>query len=160
MEYMISGSIAQNFYCVPRMTLDADIVLELPTQRVDEFVTLFPDSYLDPMTVRDEVRRRGMFNVIHLETGFKLDFILRKNSEYHRLAFQRRLRKKGVNSEFWIIELNDLILAKLIWIQDSLSEKQMTDIRNLLAHPGKDEPYLRQWCGILNLQSFGLFENE
>ena len=73
--YMISGSIAGNIYSIPRMTRDIDIVVELSIGRIDEFADLFPDSYLNRETIRDEVLREGIFNIIDHSTGFKLDFI-------------------------------------------------------------------------------------
>ncbi len=45
--YMISGSIALNIYTIPRMTRDIDIVIELSENRVNEFTSLFPDSYFN-----------------------------------------------------------------------------------------------------------------
>ena len=38
--YMITGSIAANFYSVPRMTLDIDLVIELPDAGVARLVVL------------------------------------------------------------------------------------------------------------------------
>jgi hypothetical protein len=159
-EYMISGSIALNFYCIPRMTLDVDIVIELPDEKIDEFTTMFADSYIDKDTVRSEVGRKGMFNVIHNKTGFKIDFIIRKISEYSELAFKNKKLKKVEGKDFWIIDLSDLILAKIIWIQDYQSEKQMNDIKNLLDNPEKNVVYIKKWCEKLSLQTFGLLDNE
>ncbi len=159
-EYMISGSIALNFYCIPRMTLDVDIVIELPDEKIDEFVAMFADSYIDKDTVKSEVERKGMFNVIHNETGFKIDFIIRKNSEYSKLAFKKKKFKRLEERDFSIIDLDDLIIAKIIWIQDYQSEKQMNDIKNLLDNPQKNMVYIKEWCEKLNLQTFGLIDNE
>ena len=47
--YMITGSIAANFYTVPRMTRDIDIVVELLEQNIGRFIPLFEnDYYLEP----------------------------------------------------------------------------------------------------------------
>src|SRR4030042_3252385 len=89
--YMISGSIALNIYTIPRMTRDINIVVELAENRVDEFITLFPNSYFNKNVIKDEIRRQGMFNIIDNKTGFKLDFILRKDTEYFKHAFENRL---------------------------------------------------------------------
>jgi hypothetical protein len=85
--YMISGSTALNIYSIPRMTRDIDIVVELPLSRVDEFIELFPNSYLNKYTIKEEIRKKGLFNIIDHATGSKLDFILRKETEYFRQAF-------------------------------------------------------------------------
>ena len=46
--YMISGSIAANYYTMPRMTRDIDIVIELDSNNIDRFIGLFQnDFYVD-----------------------------------------------------------------------------------------------------------------
>ncbi|OQX98067.1 MAG: hypothetical protein B6I24_06520 [Bacteroidetes bacterium 4572_128] len=157
---MVSGSIALNIYTIPRMTRDIDIVLELKENGINEFLTLFPDSYFNKNTIKDEVRRQGMFNIIDHKTGFKIDFIVRKTTEYFNLAFKQRKRVKELNTELWVIALNDLIIAKIIWIQDFKSGKQINDIENLLLNPEKNINYIKKWCNKLNLQTYNLLDNE
>ena len=54
--YMITGSIATNFYTVPRMTRDIDIIVELFEQDIGRFIPLFKnDFYLEPQTVGEAV---------------------------------------------------------------------------------------------------------
>ncbi len=158
--YMISGSIAMNIYSIPRMTMDIDIVIELSMERIDEFTDMFPNSYFNKTTVRNEIKRKGIFNIIDNETGFKIDFIIRKDTEYYQLAFNRRLRIKELDTELWTISLEDLIIAKIIWIQEYQSEKQILDIANLLLNPDKDMNYIKEWCNNLNLRTFNLLNNE
>lgn len=159
-KYMVSGSIALNIYTIPRLTRDIDIVIELSENRIEEFLLLFPNSYYDKDTIKEAVKRKGIFNIIDHSTGFKIDFIIRKNTEYHDLEFQRRRRIKEFNTELWVVELNDLIIAKIIWIQQYQSERQIFDIQNLLLNPEKDMDYIKNWCEKLNLQTFNLLTNE
>jgi hypothetical protein len=158
--YMISGSIALNIYSIPRMTRDIDIVVELTENRIDEFTNLFPNSYFNKEVIKDEIKRKGMFNIIDHRTGFKIDFIIRKETEYFNVAFQRRQRIKELDTELWVIRLEDLVIAKLIWIQQYQSEKQMFDIENLLLNPDKDINYIKKWCNNLKLKTFNLLDNE
>jgi len=59
-DYMVSGSIAANYYTVPRMTRDIDIVVELEQADIDRFVSLFRrDFYIDREMVNREVLRQG-----------------------------------------------------------------------------------------------------
>lgn len=159
-KYMVSGSIALNIYTIPRLTRDIDIVIELSENKMDEFTSLFPNSYYDKNTIKEEIKRKGMFNIIDHSTGFKIDFIIRKESEYHNLAFQRRQRVKEFDTELWVVDLNDLIIAKIIWIQQYQSERQIFDIENLLLNPEKDLNYIKNWCEKLKLQTFNLLDNE
>jgi len=157
---MISGSIAMNIYSIPRMTMDIDIVIELSLGRIDEFTDLFPNSYFNKTTIRKEIKQKGIFNIIDHETGFKIDFIIRKDTEYYHLAFHRRQKIMELDTELWVIRLEDLIIAKIIWIQDYQSEKQILDIENLLLNPDKDMNYIKEWCNNLNLRTLNLLNNE
>lgn len=159
-RYMVSGSIALNIYTIPRLTRDIDIVIELSENKIDEFTSLFPNAYYDKNTIMQELKRKGMFNVIDHATGFKIDFIIRKETEYHQLAFQRRRKVKEFDTELWVVDLNDLIIAKIIWIQQYQSERQIFDIENLLLNPEKDMVYIKKWCSELNLQTFNTLDNE
>lgn len=158
--YMISGSIALNIYTIPRMTRDIDIVVELTENRVDEFTALFPDSYFNKNAIKDEIKRQGMFNIIDHQTGFKIDFIIRKETEYFKQAFENRQRINELDTNLWVISLDDLIIAKIIWIQDYQSEKQIMDIENLLINPEINMDYIKNWCKKMNLQTFNLLNNE
>lgn len=64
--YMVSGSMAMNYYAAPRMTRDIDVVVELGPEDVTRFLALFePDFYLDEEVVRSATTQRGFFNLIH-----------------------------------------------------------------------------------------------
>lgn len=103
-SYMISGSIAGNYYTVPRMTRDIDIVIELKDADVDRFIDLFKnDFYIDAEMVRSEVLRQGMFNLIHNEYVVKIDFIIRKDSEFQEVAFSRKKKILIDDNPLWII---------------------------------------------------------
>jgi hypothetical protein len=155
--YMLSGGIAMSHYAVPRMTLNIDIVIELNAENQSNFLSVFVKGYyVDDLTVKNEIRRSGMFNVIDFETGFKVDFIVRKNSEYRKYEFQRRSRNEISDFEVWMVSLEDLIISKIEWIQTLQSDKQMSDIRNLLANTQADVEYIKNWCQKLKLQTFDL----
>jgi len=158
--YMISGSIALNIYAIPRMTRDIDIVIVLTESGIDEFTNLFPNFYFDKKTIETEIKRKGMFNIIDHSSGFKIDFIIRKETEYFIQAFQRRKKIREFDTDLWAIDLNDLIIAKIIWIQQLKSEKQIFDIENLLFHPDKDIDYIKKWCEKLGLNTYNLLDNE
>jgi hypothetical protein len=89
--YIVSGSIAANYYTVPRMTRDIDIIVELKEAGIDEFVDLFAgDFYIDKEMIKKEVHRQGMFNLIHTQFVIKIDFIIKKSSPYQDTAFSRK----------------------------------------------------------------------
>lgn len=73
------------------MTVDLDLIVELTNANKESFTNLFDDNYyMDKSAVNDEIARQGMFNVIDFETGFKIDFIIRKDTEYRQVEFTRK----------------------------------------------------------------------
>jgi len=89
--YMVSGSMAANYYTVPRMTRDIDIVIKLERTDIDKFVGLFQgDFYIDKEMIKREVLQQGIFNLIHNRYIIKIDFIIRKSSAYQETAFSRK----------------------------------------------------------------------
>ena len=154
--YMLTGSLAMNFYAVPRMTRDIDIVVELSVADIDRVVQSFsPDYYVSRAAVSEAVDGRGMFNLIHQQSIIKVDFIVRKDSSYRKLEFKRRQRGTVEGCDLWIVSKEDLILSKLYWAKDSNSEMQLGDVRRLLA-TGSDETYLNEWAPALEVA--GLLE--
>ena len=152
--YVISGSIAANYYTVPRMTRDLDVVVEMQESDVKNFVRLFhEDFFVDEDMVKAEVKRRGIFNLIQSTYIIKIDFILRKESSWQEAVFNRRQKVQIDNMSIWLISTEDLIVAKLLWAKDSVSETQLNDVRNLLQSTHRlDEAYIKQWIATLGLQ--------
>jgi len=152
-NYMISGSIAVNYYTIPRMTRDIDVVIELKQGDIDKFVGLFEDDfYINRETVANEVSREGMFNLIYNQYVFKIDFIIKKSSEYQQGAFSRRKQVLIEQSPMWFVSAEDLVISKLVWAKDSHSEMQLKDIRNLIETVDNlDLKYIDNW-----VREFGL----
>lgn len=153
--YFISGSMAANYYTVPRMTRDIDIVLELKLSHLKLFIESFRnDFYVEEESIKGEVYRGGMFNLIHKGYAFKVDFIIRKETEFQDACFQRRREVRLEDYAAWMISREDLVIAKLLWAKDSLSELQLRDVRNLLLTAGNlDTAYLEQWVTRLSLKN-------
>ncbi len=155
--YMISGSLALNVYSIPRMTMDIDIIVEINKANLDDFLGIFSSGYyLNEETVKQEVGRKGMFNVIDHKTGLKIDFIVRKDTEYRRLEFSRKILKQLDDLSVWMVSEEDLIISKIAWIQQLQSERQIEDIKLLMSSPGLDKGYITHWCEKLSLNTFGL----
>jgi hypothetical protein len=149
--YMLTGSMAMNFYAQPRMTRDIDVVVALRREDADRVVRLFsPDYYVSSEAVADSIARHSLFNLIHNESVIKVDCIVRKQTEYRLTEFDRRQRIKIQDFETWIVSKEDLILSKLFWAKDSHSELQLRDVKNLAA-TGCDRAYIERWTAELGL---------
>lgn len=149
--YMLTGSYALACYTTPRMTRDLDLVVALAASDCDRVTELFSaDFYVDEDAVRSAVETQRMFNLMHFASGIKLDFIIRKASEYRQLEFSRR-RLATINGvHLWIVSREDLILSKLVWSKDSGSELQRRDARSLLNET-IDRDYLEKWAADLGV---------
>ena len=153
LPYMLSGSTAMNAYAEPRMTRDIDVVVEIGAGDVDRIAATFTDDfYCDRDTIARAVANQSAFNVIHTPTVIKVDVIVRKDSLYRRLEFERRRTITVDGHTIWIVSAEDLVLSKLVWAKPSRSELQLRDVRNLIGCvPTLDCPYLERWAADLNV---------
>jgi hypothetical protein len=89
--YMLTGSMAMNYYAQPRMTRDIDVVIEITPEDVERVTDVFrPDYYLSEQNIRESLTHESSFNLIHQESVIKVDCIVRKSSQYRRGEFERR----------------------------------------------------------------------
>ena len=151
--YMVTGSMAANFYAVPRMTRDIDLVIELSERDVDRVTHLFQQEYyIDRDMVERAVRDHAMFNMIHNALVVKADCVVRKETEYRREEFARRRAVSVADQQVFIVSPEDRILSKLDWAKESRSQMQLDDVRNLLRSvQGLDAEYLNRLADRLGL---------
>jgi hypothetical protein len=89
-SYHIGDSVASSVYGILRATIDADLVADLRLENVRPLVMqLKTDYYIDEDMIRDAIKRRSSFNVIHLDTMLKVDVFIPKS----RLFDQEELRR-------------------------------------------------------------------
>lgn len=156
--YMVVGSLSSIVYGEPRMTKDMDIVIDVPAQDASKFEFYFPFSgfYCPPADIlKDEIVNRGQFNLVHHESGLKIDVIVRKQSPHAIEEFKRRKKIsfwKGF--EAYIASPEDVIIKKLDFYREGGSEKHITDIRGILANTEVDQKYLNEWLLQLGLIEF------
>lgn len=153
--YMITGSFASNMQGVPRATQDADVIIDPSRKSLQKFIAgLGPDFYASLEAAEDALKRKGVFNVIHFETGFKIDLIIRKSRAFSKEEFSRRQPAIFFGQSRWFATAEDIILAKLEWAKSGESERQFTDALNVakVRKTDLDWPYLRKWAEDLGIQ--------
>jgi len=166
--YYIGGSLASSAYGVARATLDADLVTDLQPAQVSAFVAALQASYyLDESAIRDAIKRRSSFNLIHLATMIKVDVFITKARPSDAEVF-RRVRQETLDDDepassgttiaarrYALASPEDVILAKLEWYRlgGETSERQWGDILGILKVQGAalEVGYLRQWAGELSV---------
>lgn len=151
--YMVSGSMAMNQYAQPRMTRDIDIVIEVSSQDVVTLVEIFSaEFYVDEEAVSDAIKCNGMFNIIHNDSITKIDFIVRKNTDYRATEFARRVNVNIGKHSVSLVSAEDLLLSKLVWAKYSQSEMQLNDVKNLVVSKSDlDWEYLKHWALVLSV---------
>ncbi len=157
LDYFLVGSLATMYYGRARFTQDVDLVVRINARQVMHFEKMFPleEYYCPPREVlHDEVLRKGSFNLIHQESGIKVDVVLDKETEFYESEFARR-RKLTIapGIEIFIASPEDLILQKLAYFQEGRSEKHLDDIRDVLVNVEIDEAYINEWVERLNLKA-------
>jgi len=156
--YHIGGSVASSVYGIMRATIDADIIADLRLEQTRPLVTqLQAIYYIDEGMIRDAIRRRTEFNVIHFDTMLKVDVFLPKSRlfdlEQHRRV-QLEVLAEGTRP-FYMASPEDTTLNKLEWFRmgGEVSDRQWNDILGVLKVQGTnlDMAYLQRWASSLGV---------
>lgn len=153
-DYMLTGSLSMNYYAEPRMTRDIDFVIEIFKKDIIKMTKRFSnDYYISENAVLEALNNSSSFNIIHNAAVIKVDFFIRKNSEYRTIEFNRKKTFSLEGVEINIVSKEDLIISKLFWAKETHSEQQKNDIINLLSTDYNKE-YLLKWLRKLELIIF------
>lgn len=129
-SYAIVGSVAAMSYGESRMTVDMDVLAAISEQHLPALLSAFssPEWYVSEVAAREAIRRRTQFNIIHPESGNKVDVMIGK-SQQDEVTLQRALRRpieSGLIGS--VAHPNDIILGKLRYYAEGGSQKHLTDI--------------------------------
>lgn len=153
--YMVVGSFASTFWGRPRTTHDADLVIQILSDKARDLARLLaPDFYAPDFVIEEAVRKGDQFNAIHLASAFKVDFWPLKDTSYDRERFRRRLLGLLFERQVWISSPEDVILSKLQWHRATGgSERQFQDALEVyeIQEPYLEQDYLDRWARALGL---------
>jgi hypothetical protein len=152
--YMITGAIAMNYYGIPRLTRDIDIVAEIGPDDHERVCSLLHDEfYMEQDAIKQALDQRHPFSVIHVPLVVKVDFVPRKQTDYHRAEFERKKQVTVEGHAFHIVTAEDLIISKMEWAAvKTRATVQLGDVRNLLRAAEKlDRVYLDRWINRLGM---------
>jgi hypothetical protein len=155
-EYLVSGSLVSSLQGEPRATHDIDIVVALKHAHVKILPKAFPppEYYLDEHSVVSALETAGMFNLIAVKTGDKVDFWILTDRPFDRSRFARRYTEKVMGTEIDVSSPEDTILMKLSWAHESGgSEKHFNDALRVyeVQYGQLDLEYLDEWAGRLGI---------
>jgi len=152
--YYLTGSMASNYWGIPRTTHDLDFVVQLPASAVPRILQEFSgDFYIEEAAVRAAIQPPHQFNAIDTRSALKVDFWLPKPEPFDREMLRRRTDVVLFGEPAWIASAEDVILHKLIWNRISPSDRQLGDAAGVLAVQADalDRSYLRGWARDLGL---------
>ena len=157
-EYMLTGSVVSSLQGEPRSTHDIDLVATIPQHAINRLTSSFvePDFYLEPQSIVTAIASKGMFNLIDVREGDKVDFWILTPEPFDQSRFARRKTEDLFGMHVKVSSPEDTILAKLRWADLSGgSEKQFTDaLRVYEVQRGVlDIRYIETWVERLGVGS-------
>lgn len=147
-DYMLTGSMASNYWGTPRTTHDLDFVVLLRPDQVDRFVSAFAVGFfIQRESVWSAIKPPHQFNVLDMQSALKADFWQLRENEFEREMFRRRLKVSAFGVVAWIATPEDVLLHKLHWNRMMPSERQLLDAAGIYAVQSTtlNLAYLRQW---------------
>ena len=154
------GSVASSAHGIARATLDADLVADLRGSHVEPLVSTLIDAYyIDRDAVLDAVRRRAMFNVVHLATMLKVDIYVLTARALDQESFRRRgtakLEPVADARAFSLDTPEDTVLHKLEWFRagGEVARRQWDDAVGVLKVQleAMDLDYMRKWAAEIEV---------
>ncbi len=157
--YYVGGSIASSAYGIARATLDVDIIADIKLNQASAIEDSLKEKfYVDVDMIRNAIEKQSSFNLIHLDTMFKIDVFILKDEPFSVEAYSRRLQKvvsEDSSEQLYFSTPEDTILSKLAWFKSGKegSERQWRDILGVLKVQGKqlDMSYIKLWAGKLGV---------
>jgi hypothetical protein len=159
-RYLVGGSLASAIYGKPRATQDVDLVAEIAPPHVEPLASdLAAEFYVDPDMIRDAIRRRACFNVVHLATMFKADVFIGRDDAWSREEMSRARTEEidtpDGRAAVRFASPEDILLHKLVWYKlgDQVSDRQWGDIVGVIQVQADslDVAYLRSWAPALGV---------
>jgi len=147
--YFLTGSMASNYWGIPRTTHDLDFVIQLPRSSVPRLIQAFAtDFYLDQASVDSAYQAPYQFNAIDLRSSLKVDFWMLQSSPFDLQMYQRRKQVILFSVQAVIASAEDVILHKLLWDRMTPSDRQLGDAAGVVAVQGEslDRAYLLDWA--------------
>jgi hypothetical protein len=155
--YMITGSVASSYHGEPRATRDLDIVIDPDPGGMDRLVGELEAAglYVDAEAAHAALDHRTQFDAIDGATGWKVDFLVRKDRLFSREEFGRRTLANLLGTPAWIASPEDTMIAKLEWAAAGGSDRQLGDVASMLDIGGAslDLGYLERWVADLGLDA-------
>ena len=152
--YYLTGSMASNYWGIPRSTHDLDFVVQMPLSAVPRIIHEFSaEFYIEEAAVRAAYEPPHQFNAIDTRSALKVDFWLAQPQPFDEEMLRRRLSVTLFGEPAWISTAEDVILHKLFWNRMTPSDRQLGDAAGIVAVQGDalDKKYMKHWAQQLQV---------
>ena len=156
LPYMLTGSMASNYWGIPRTTHDLDFVLQLRPDDVTNVVDAFRQGFfIQPESVAKALGQPHQFNALDELSALKVDFWVLRDDAFERVAFSRRMEAVVFGAPACIATAEDVILHKLYWNKLTPSDRQLGDAAGVFAvqRDSLDKAYLDHWASLIGVRS-------
>jgi hypothetical protein len=153
-DYMLTGSMASNYWGAPRTTHDLDFVILLNPDQVDRFTAAFErDLFIQRESVRSIFQPPYQCNVIDNQSALKADFWQLRENDFEQEMFRRRRLLTLFEVPAWIATAEDVLLHKLYWNRLTPSERHLLDAAGVFVVQAAslDLKYLEDWAEKLQV---------
>lgn len=158
--YVIGGSLASAQHGMARSTLDSDLVVKLNKSHLPLMIPRLQEAfYVDEGMALSAIVNTSSFNLIHIETMFKVDLFIASDEVFDRAQIERRVPRpvaEDLDREIYVLSAEDTILAKLRWYRmgGEQSERQWRDVVGVVKVQGDglDFNYLRTMAAELGVE--------
>jgi hypothetical protein len=165
--YALGGSFASALHGVMRATMDADMVADLRLEHAEPLAQALGSAfYAEPEMMRNAIRQHRSFNLIHLDTMFKVDVFIAQPRDFDRAQLARRqlyLLSEDPERHAYVASAEDIVLAKLEPYRrgGEVSDRQWRDVLGVLKVQGErlDRDYVHRMAvglGVEDLLSSAL----
>jgi hypothetical protein len=139
--WVLGGSMASSIVGEPRSTMDIDIAVQLSLEGVADLVAMVQsDYYVSEAMVVDAVTRSSSFNLVHYETGMKIDVFPLSHDPLDARQLRRREQiTVEPGTVIWVGAADDQVLRKLQWFRlgGEVSDRQWRDVLAILRVQGE-----------------------
>ena len=150
--YMLVGSLSTNFHSTVRSTKDADIVISTNLGETARLIAReFDLLRLDPQFGFKSVTATKKLILRATEgEGFIVELFGQSDDAHDQERFRRRKCVDWLGRPAWIASAEDAVVTKLRWAHSVGREKDIGDVRNVIAIKGDslDWAYIEQWCNV------------
>jgi hypothetical protein len=157
-SYYIGGSLASAAYGMGQSAKDIDLVIELSSAQIPQFVALLqPHYYVDEQNIYTAMREHKKFTIIHLDTLLFIDIIVPYSSLFE-MQVKNRVRWQILEETRYPLPLpspEDIILIKLFLHRGDkkIPDALWNDILGVLKvrRVVLDLMYLEKWAAYLSI---------